>query len=45
MRLQNQHYTITASVETMPSLSQFDIVYNLSNAKTEDFYMARIFRV
>ena len=45
MRLQNQHYTIAASVETMPSLSQFDIVYNLSNAKTEDFYMARIFRV
>ena len=45
MRLENQNYTITATVETMPSLSQFNIVYNLSNTNSDDFYMARVFRV
>lgn len=45
MYLQNQRYSITAHVETMPSLTQFDIIHNPKNTNTGDFYMAHIFRV
>lgn len=45
VHLQNQHYSITASAEVKPDLSQFDIVHNPNDTNTDDFYMARIFRV
>ena len=45
MHLQNQRYTVTAHVETMPSLAQFDIVHNPNHTNTDDFYNAQVFRV
>lgn len=45
MRLHNQHYTISASVEVMPPLAHFDIVYDPKCLSADDFYMARIFIV
>ena len=45
MRLQNQQYTVTTSVETKPFLTLFDFVYNLNNTNTDDYYMARVFYV
>ena len=45
MYLQNQHYSITAFVETMPPLEQFDIVHNPKNTNTDEFYNARIFKI
>lgn len=45
MRLQNPYYTISASVEAMPPLSQFDIVFNLNRMDTDGFYMARVFNI
>lgn len=45
MHLQNQFYTVTAAVEVMPPLEDFDLVLNPSNRDTGDFYMARMLRV
>lgn len=45
MVLQNEHYSINASTETMPTLSQYDIVYNLNGTNTDEYYMARIFNI
>lgn len=45
MYLQNQHYAVTTTVETMPPLSQFDIVHELEPEKTKDFYMARVLKI
>ena len=45
MHLQNQYYTITASVEITPPLAQFDMVYNLNDINIDDFYIARTFNI
>lgn len=45
MTLQNEQYTVTASVETTPQLSLYDIVHNTENIDTADHFMARTFDV
>lgn len=44
MELYNEKYTVLSKVEVKPPLKDFDVVHNTENIKTDDLYMARIFR-
>lgn len=43
LELHNEQFTVVSSVETRPSLENFDIVHNTENINLNDFYMARVF--